>query len=565
MLVVLAAIPVVFWDLSASDHGFVATGDLVQWTWGVPTSGPGGADAVWGTRLDGDYLNDAVEYLELPSLDLTGLARPVVVFRHWYSIQPGDAGYFEVDSGGGFAAVDPIYGYPDPAGFTGASDWSDVSVDLSGFGTSPRVRLAFTADLTLADEGWYLATAGLYDGDATPPQLSALAVPGDTQVLDTPYRVSLLAVDDVAVTAVDVYYTIDGGPEEIAAAVDMGGGVWDADIPAQAPDTDVSWYAVAGDGAQTVQLPELGTQDFRVFLAAPENFAGPLGGRLVGDEVTLTWDPPVSPHQVLSYVVADTVDQVEVSGLQATLQVDQSSPMTWTVTAIYDVGAGDPSSPLSLDLEVPTLDSVGPSSAFQGESVRVALQGTSLYLFQGLSTVDLGSEIQTTDLEVVDVNSAVVVLALSDEAEVGLRTVTLAGTQGVFSFPDAFEVLDGADAPRVVSTEPAFGIQGEQLKVRVKVSEPFSGSVTVAETEDLFVTDVRVNGNKATIDLVISNSARLGDHTLVLDDGVRLWSTPFEVRERVFRSSTTCLGCATGRAPGLSGSLLLLFLVRRRR
>jgi len=564
-LALCAAIPVVFWDLSISDHGFVASGDIGQWSWGVPTSGPGGADAVWATRLDGDYLNDAVEVLELPALDLSGLTRPVLVFRHWYSIQPGDVGRFEVDDGGGFTSVDPIYGYPDAGGFFGASDWIYTSLDLSAFGNAPRVRLVFSADPSLVDEGWYLSSVGLYDGDVTPPRVSVLVAPADTQELDAPYAVSLDAVDDVGVTGIDVHYTVNGGAEQTVVAVDSGSGVWDAGIPAQAPDSDVSWFAVATDGTEITRLPDAGGFDFRVFLAAPENVSGPRGSRLVDNQVTLTWDPPVSPHPVVAYVVDDTVVQTEVSGLEATLSLTADAPTTWTVAARYDVGIGDPSDPVSVEVEVPDLDPLDPSAAFQGDTVRVVLQGQSLYLFEGTTTLDLGPGVTVSALQVLDVNSATAIVTVSEEAETGLRDLSLTGTQGLFTFPEAFEVLDGAESPQVLSTRPDSGLQGEALTVRITVSEPFAGPVTLAETEDLVVTDVGIDGDVARIELVVNNSARLGDHPLVLDDGARLWTTQFEVRERVFRTSTTCLGCATGPNPGLGWGVLLLLLVRRRR
>ena len=565
MKMVLAAIPLVFWDFTVSDQGFSASGDLGQWSWGVPATGPGGTDAMWGTQIEGDYLNDAVEALELPVLDLGGMTRPVLVFRHWVSTQPGDVGVFEVDSGGGFVVAEPLYGYPDPEGFSGSQDWSEVGLDLSGMGDSPRVRLVFSSDLTLAAEGWYLASVGLYDGDVIPPNLFATEIPVDTQELDAPYGVNLLAVDDVAVTQVDLTYTVGGGAEQVVPAVDGGGGVWTAEIPAQGPDSDVTWFAAASDGLQSRRLPTVGTYDFRVFLAAPQALRGPEEDRVVAAEVTLDWDPPPSPHSVLSYRVSDGTLETEVTGLSATVPVEPAGSRIWTVRANYDVGVGDASEPLELDIEVPRFDGVEPASSYQGDSVRVTLQGHSLYLFQALTTVDFGAGIVVRDLHVSDVNALSAILEVSPTAEVGTRDVTLTGTQGSFTFSEVFQVRDGDAAPRVVSTRPDTALQGEELTVRVKASEPFAGPVTVVETEDVFVTKTWVEGDLATLDLVIHNSARLGEHTLVLDDGMRLWTTGVEVEERVFRGSTSCLGCATTGSAQAYWALLLLALVRRRR
>jgi hypothetical protein len=503
--------------------------------------------------------------LELPVLNLGGLTRPVLVFRHWISAQSGDFGVFEVDSGGGFDVLEPIYGYPDTDGFSGSRDWSDVGLDLSGLGDSPRVRLVFSSGTALAAEGWYLASVGVYDGDVVPPELSTLAIPEDTQELAAPYAVSLLALDDVAVTEVAVTYSVNGGVEQVTPGVDDGAGVWVASIPPQMPDSDVAWYATGSDGLQARRLPATGTFDFRVFLAAPESFRGPDDGRTVATEVTLDWDPPQSPHPVLSYVISSGGQETEVTGLTATMPVEPDGARVWTVRANYDVGLGDASEPLTLDVEVPQLERVDPEAAFQGDTVRVSLQGLSLYLFQAVSSVDFGPDIVVRDLVVSDVNTVSAVLEISRTADVGLRDVTILGTQGLFSFEDAIEVRDGNDAPRVVSTEPATGIQGDDLTVRVTVSEPYGGPVTVVETEDIFVTRAVVEGDVATLDLVIHNSARLGTHTLVLDDGMRLWTTGIEVDERVFQSSTSCLGCATTGSARAYWALILLALVRRRR
>jgi len=565
VVTLLAAIPLIVWDFSVSDEGFASSGDLGQWTWGVPTTGPVGVDTVWGTNLDGNYFNDATEYLELPALDLTGVVRPVLVFRHWFSIQPGDFGVVEVNDGGGFTVVDPVFGYPDPTGFVGVGGWKNTSVDLTGFGVNPRVRFTFTADATQADEGWFLGDITLYDGDATPPQVSAVETPGDTQELSIAYPVSLLATDDVAVVSADLYYSIDGGPETVIACADSGGDLWDGAIPAQNADTDVSWYAVVNDGIQTTRFPVAGTLDFRVFLAAPENFRGPDTHRLVGNEVTLSWDPPVTPHTVLSYRVEDAASSVDVPGLEATVAVDEDAPLSWTVTALYDAGFGDASEVLELDVEVPELDPVDPQSAYQGETVRVQLQGASLYLFDEVAAVDFGAGVEVSELEVFDVNGLSAVLMVADDAAVGPSDVSLTGTQGTFTFADAFEILDGATAPRILEVDPIFGIQGDDLTVRVTASEAYAGELDVDGGDDLVVTKATADAEVARVKLVINNSARIGNHTLVLDDGVRLWTAEFEVKERVFTGSTGCRGCATNEAPTPAWALLLLLFGTRRR
>ena len=193
MKALLAAIPVALWSFADSDNGFVPTGNSGQWEWGIPTSGPGGADPVWATRLTGDYFNDAVDELVVPVPDLTTVVDPVLTVRHWHRIQPGNLGTIEVDDGNGWVTVDPIFGYPGSGGFTGDSGgWIDTSVDLSMFGSTPTVRFRFLADSSVGDAGWYLSDVGVYDGDVTAPQVTPVLLPTDTEVIDQGYPVRLL-------------------------------------------------------------------------------------------------------------------------------------------------------------------------------------------------------------------------------------------------------------------------------------------------------------------------------------------------------------------------------------
>src|SRR5678815_793974 len=78
------ALPLVVWDLDASDSGFVPGGTPGQWEWGTPTTGPVGEGRMWATELDRDYLNNASDTLQIPVGDLSSLAEPSLVIEHWY-------------------------------------------------------------------------------------------------------------------------------------------------------------------------------------------------------------------------------------------------------------------------------------------------------------------------------------------------------------------------------------------------------------------------------------------------------------------------------------------------
>lgn len=571
-MIPLAAIPVALWALADGNGGFVASGDSGQWQWGVPTSGPGGPLAVWGTRLDGDYFNDATDHLEVPIPDLTGLGYPVLTLRHWYVIQPGDVGLIEVDGGAGWTAVDPIFGYPTAGGFQGSSPgWIETSVDLSGFGPTPRVRLGFLSNPAVSAAGWYVSDVGLYDGDVTAPQLIPVVLPIDTELVSGPYVVEIAVQDDLNVVGVDLRTAVNAGSEQVVPMTPLGGGLYRGLLPGAPAGSVVSWYAVADDGQQTGRYPDIGSETFRVFLPAPTDLRMAVDGRVVGDEIALAWTPPVSTHTVLSYRIepldgAATEGPWVVFDTSATIPLLRAGARTFDVRAVFDVGVGDPSEPLTVSAEVPELVAVWPGAAFQGDTLRVRVLGHDLYLAQADAALDLGAGIAVHDLEVIDVDEAVAVLAIAPDAATGERDLVIASTWGSFLTERAFNVIAGADAPRIVSVEPETVRQGATVTVTIVASQILAGDVAVDPGDGLLVVrDPIVEGDTVEVDLVVSGDATPGLHTLILDDGARLWTADLVVDERVFAAQTGCGGCSgTPGHPGPMAWLVSLLWVRRR-
>lgn len=569
----IAAIPVMLWALADGTGGFVASGDSGQWQWGLPTSGPGGFDAVWATRLDGDYLNDATDHLEIPVPDVSGLAYPVLTLRHWYVIQPGDLGVVEVDGGAGWVTVDPIFGYPGVGGFSGDSlGWQITSVDLGGFGPTPRVRLTFQSDPAVSAAGWYVSDVGLYDGDVTAPRLVPVLTPVDTEQVGVGQAVELAVQDDVAVLSVELRASINGGSEQAVPMAALGGGSYRGLLPGAPAGSVVAWYAVADDGEQVGRFPDAGSETYRVILPAPTDLRTVAEGRVVGDEIELAWAAPVSSHEVLSYRV-DAVDGAGNEGPWVVFDAAASVPLrpdgarTFEVHAVFDVGIGEPSAPLTVSAEVPELVALAPAMAFQGDTVRIRVRGHDLYLTQDAAALDLGAGVVVEELTVVDVDEAVAVVSIEPDSAPGPRDAVVASTWGSFRTEAAFVVVDGASAPRIVSVAPERLRQGETATVTIDASQVLAGPVTVDPGEGLLVVaDPLVDGARVTVELVVAGDAAPGLHTLVLDDGARLWTADLLVDERVFAAQTGCRGCdaAPGGGP-LAAVALAGLLVRRRR
>lgn len=173
---------------------------------------------------------------------------------------------------------------------------------------------------------------------------------------------------------------------------------------------------------------------------------------------------------------------------------------------------------------------------------------------------------------VVDtVNEASALLTIPEGAATGTYGFTLLTSWGSSRFNEAFTVRSGAERPHVLDVEPDSVRQGDAETVVVTVSEPFAapldgGPIRVLADDDLvIVSDPVVAGERLTLDLVAAGGARPGSHTLVLDDGSRLWEVDLVIEERVYSGNTGCGGC-NGAADGgpFAAWWLFLVLVRRR-
>jgi uncharacterized protein (TIGR03382 family) len=566
------ASPLPVWqlDLAASDGGLATGGQTDQWGWDDPAVGPTGLGACWGTNPDALYLHDTVDWLEVQLPDLSGIDEPTLILRHWYAIAVGDTGVIELDDGSGFQRIDPVYGYPEPEGYVGRTGgYVDAVVDLRGQVGSPRLRLTLQSDAALADLGWYVQHLALYDGDVVAPTLAPLSVPADTQDLDGPYSVELDIVDDRGVASAIVWAEVRGDLIAVPMVPPATGVRWHADLPGQAPGTTVSYWVEATDGQNVGRWPSAGSAAFRVFLAAPTDLglANGDGTHAVATEVDLSWAPPESPHPVLGYRVHRELGiGIAAEVVEPTARVVVADPQRYWVEAVYEAGAGDPSETLQLDVEVPRLLEIRPEVAFQGQHLYVHLAGSSLYLLEGLSSLDMGPDVRIVELDVIDVNAATARVEIAPDAAVGPLALALEGTAGSFTFPDRFRVRDGADAPHITRITPAEAGQGEQVDIELEASVPFAGAPVITVDDDLVVTsDVEVDGAVARFGIAVSGRARLGLHSLAVDDGDRLYTVDLLVEETVSLLDPGCRCSGSGGSGAWAALALSLAALGRRR
>ncbi len=559
-------------DLETGDGGLVAGGDTDQWAWGTPGVEPWGGhegSRCWGTVLDGFYLNDAEDWLRLPDVDLTGLVRPVLSGWHWFDVERGDGGWVETDSGDGWAVRAPIYGYPTTDGFSGSSvGWTPFWVDLEGLDSANRVRFVFRSDPVAAGLGWYIDDLAISDGDVVPPRVLSTTCPEDTDDIEGPYTVEAVVRDDAGVEQAWVYWRVGSGSAVKSAMSWRGGDRYEGPVAGQDPDSTITAWVAATDGVNRTDATDLACT-FRVRLPAPVDLSGP-EDRIWGATVPLTWSAPESRHAVEGYrvyrdgvAVLDTVkasaDAPLVTGVQA-----------FTVTALYDVGEGDASDPWQVEAAVPRIDALDPDQGYQGDRLRVRLQGEALLLVQDEVGVDLGDGVTVESIDVRDVDVAFLTLAIARRAEPGPRDLSLE-TGGVqVGAAEAFEVLGGADRPRLISVDPESLEQGEGDILVIRASQPFPSVPEVTIGEEIVVESVEVAATDLLlVEVAVPFDAALGAHPIEVDDGTRILAgLDLTVQARITEAGDGCPGCRAGPGGrGAYGPLLALLValgLRRR-
>lgn len=566
-----AAAEIVVLDLSASDGALVAGGDVgTVWEWGVVESGPGSAPAgerAWGTVLDGPYLNDAEEWVELPQLDATGLDGPALGLTHWYALNEsgaGDLGVVERFDGSGWVAIEPVYGYPAAGGFLGRSGgWV-----TTWFALDPavhRLRLRLSSDVALTDDGWYVSRIVLADEDPVPPKVELTSVPGDTQDLTLGYAVEARVTDNVGVESGEATWETESEGGVVPLTLD--GDLATATLPVVEPGSVVSWSLTVSDGVNTGRSE---VEQFEVFLAAPTALEGP-AFPVAAAAVSLHWEPPDAPYPVLETRVLRDGEQVAaVSGASAEVPV-RSGTQLFSVVSLFDTPLGDrlgdESEVWAVEAAVPAVTGVSPEWGYAGDHLRITVTGENLLLAQEDVTLDLGAGIAVIALDVRDVNTLVAEIFVEESASPGARDALVGSGAVQALLPSAFVVSDEEAAPRIRAVQPGALTRGEQTDVMLVLSgQPAAEDVVVYLGEGVVVDDLVVSGERVALRATVPADAPLGTYTVELDDGERIWAGPgVEVRRAPPAVQSTC---AVGLSPA-GGALVVVAavaaLARRRR
>jgi hypothetical protein len=515
-------------DLEDDDGGLVGSGSPGQWAWGDVVAGPGTAfsgNRAWATVLDGPYLNNALDQLALPSVDTASLQDPMLLWWQWVDTEPGDSLWLERKIAGVWTQVDPVYGYPDAAGFTGANlVWQKVTLDLEGATDLSQIRFVFSSNDSVAASGVVVDDVTLWDGDIAAPLLTDLQVLPDTDDLDGPYFISVDAQDNQGLTEVSLVYSLDGGQEVVETMANVGGIRFEGAVPGQPHDTVVSYRVEAADSESFSLAPEGGDLSFRVRLPAPRDLMGP-SGVVHATEAILSWSPPESQHPVEGYrVYRGEVLEVETADTSAEVAVLGEGLDVFTVAAQYAAGEGDRTGEISLDGAGIALVGVDPLSVFQGETVRLQVQGRNLLFVQGDVDLDLGEGLEIQELEVFNVDRVQATVWVAEDAPTGLVDVRVRSGDLAGLIQAGLLVLDGAQRPALVRVSPSLVRQGSEVELELEATAAFEATPAVDLGEGVYVETVVSTGmSRIRTRVIVAFDAPLGEHEVRLDDGVRVF------------------------------------------
>ena len=570
-------------EFGGGGGGMVPGGAPTMWTHGdIPTTmpHPDGISQVWGARLAGLYFHNASSHLTLPSAALASTDRLVLSLDHWHDIHsPDDVALVEICFSPpcgeeDWVATPPIYGWPDPAveGLTGISGgWRQHHWEVTGITSADQLRLHLLTDGSLASRGWLLAGARITDGDAVPPDISALSIPADTDDLVGPHPVAATVVDDLGLTGVTLSWQVGGGP---VSSVDMTEGAsnrWSGSIPGMAPGQVELWIE-ASDGTNEASSS---VESFAIQLPAPTDLICPTG-RQIAPTATLAWSPPGTSEAVFAYRVHRDGELV-AEVVPTTAEVPLVGPLdTFTVAALYDTihgsVVGEASDSCEVEAAVPELLSLDPAEAWQGDTLRLTVHGHNLVMVEGEVTLDLGEDITQVDLEVQDVNTSRITLEIGEDATVGARDGWLLSGELELDLPGIFTILDGADRPAITSIEPDAVPQGSQQTALIETNHAIVGMPEVTMGPGVIILDVVLiegdEGSSVEVELIVAADAPLGTREVILDDGIYLLSgATLRVRDADSSPQASC-GCQAHPSPapwtllGMAG-LLALAGIRR--
>ncbi len=184
-------------------------------------------------------------------------------------------------------------------------------------------------------------------------------------------------------------------------------------------------------------------------------------------------------------------------------------------------------------LGAPLIYSISPSSAKQGETVEITIEGANFY--PGVEAEFSGTGILVSSVTVSS-TTLVGTVTISNNAPGGKRDLSVTNIDGVRGVYNNAFVVKFPSLPSIKSVSPSSGTQGETLDIEVKGANFYSG-VSVDLGEGIGINSISVASKELIeVNITIGDNAACGNRDLKVvnvDEGSATKTDAFEVKERV--------------------------------
>ena len=256
-------------DFEPDDGGFVTISGS-DWQWGIPTTGPLSAHSgsnVWATRLNANYNNLSDSWLDTPPIDFTAIAGATLIFEHWYLMEYSEETFWD---GGNvkisvneapFEIIYPQHGYDgviddynkvvgNEQAFGGPSEngnfWHREYFDLTRYvNNSVVIRFHFGSDGYTTEPGWYIDDVQILINETAAPIITNTTILPNTSDNVGPYTVQS-TITGTGIASASLFYSTNAGTTftEVGMA-DLGGNIYQGEIPGQPYATVINYYVHA--------------------------------------------------------------------------------------------------------------------------------------------------------------------------------------------------------------------------------------------------------------------------------------------------------------------------------
>ena len=174
---------------------------------------------------------------------------------------------------------------------------------------------------------------------------------------------------------------------------------------------------------------------------------------------------------------------------------------------------------------VPSITTVSPAAAQQGQGGPMTVVGLNTHFVQGTSVLDLGPGITVSNVTVTCLTCLSAQVAITDTAATGARNVTVTTGAEVATLVNGFTVQPGN--PILTSLVPASGKQGQSFPVTMtgKFTHWVQGTTQVSFGAGVTVSNVTVSSaTSLTAQLSIDAAAAIGTRTPTVTTGTEIVS-----------------------------------------